>query len=65
MPINLTAYNKMVVNGEVVHQGTPPEDPLTKVRRELSAQNMGQIVDQIVHPIKASVYKQDMVTSKK
>lgn len=65
MPIVLTDYNKMVVNGQVVHEGTPPEDPLTKLRRELPTQNQGQIVQQVVHPIKASVYKQDMVTSKK
>jgi hypothetical protein len=65
MPIVLTDYNKMVVGGQVVHEGTPPEDPLTKLRKELPKENLGQITQQITHPIKASVYKQDMVTSKK
>lgn len=67
MPINLTAYNKLVVNGEVVHEGTPPEDPLTKLHRELllAQEATGPVVEQIKRPLKASIYKQDMVTSKK
>lgn len=67
MPINLTDYNKMVVGNTVVHQGTPPEPGLVKLRKKL-AEEQKQIVQaqqtSVSTSLKTSAYQQDMLTNK-